>query len=88
MQLRTESLTPEYRFVLTSKQDQAAESGDAAVVTAGVLATVIVVVLRLLHASVLSTAALAVPMMLSGVIAYVYCRRRVRAERVPHVVRP
>lgn len=79
MQLRTESLHPEYRFVLTSKQDQAAESGDAALVTAGVLTVGIIVAFRLMHATLLSTALLAVPMMLSGVVTYVYCHRRMRA---------
>jgi hypothetical protein len=79
MQLRTEPLTPEYRFVLSSKLDQAAESGDAALVTAAVLTTGIIVGLRLLHVSVLITAVLAAPMMLSGIVAYVYCRRRTRA---------
>jgi hypothetical protein len=79
VQLRIEPLTPEYRFVLTAKQDQAAESGDAALVTAAVLAVAIIVALRLMHASVFSTALLAGPMMLSGVVAYGYCRRRMRA---------
>jgi hypothetical protein len=79
VQVRTESLPPEYRFVLSSKLDQAAESGDAAVVMAAVLTTGIIVAMRLLHSSVLSTAALAVPMMLSGVVTYVYCHRRMRA---------
>lgn len=79
MQVSSERLTPEYRFVLTSKQDQATESGDAAIVTAAVLATGIVVALRLLHASVFTTVLLAVPMMLSGIVAYAYCRRRVRS---------
>jgi hypothetical protein len=79
VQLQTEPLPPEYRFVLSAKQDQAGESGDAAIVTAAVLAVGIVVGLRLLHASVISTALLAVPMMASGVVAYAYCRRRIRA---------
>ena len=79
MQLRTEALTPEYRFVLSAKIDQANESGDAALLTAGVLTTGIIVGLRLLHFSVLSITVLAVPMMLSGVVAYAYCRQRARA---------
>jgi hypothetical protein len=77
--LRPEQLTPEYRFVLAAKREQAAESGDAALVTAGLLTTAIVVGLRLLHESVLFTALLAVPMMISGVVGYHYCRRRVQA---------
>ena len=81
MDIRPEAMRPEYRFVLTSKLDQAAESGDAALVTAGVLTTGIVLGLRFLHASVLVTALLAVPMMVSGVVGYLYCRRRVRAFR-------
>jgi hypothetical protein len=81
VQVSSERLTPEYRFVLTAKQDQAAESGDAAIVTAAVLATAIVVALRLLHGSVFSIVGLSVPMMLSGVVGYAYCRRRVRALR-------
>jgi hypothetical protein len=79
MELSTEALTPEYRFVLSAKADQAVESGDAALLTAGVLTTAIIVGSRLLHVSVISTALLAVPMMLSGVVAYAYCRKRTRA---------
>jgi hypothetical protein len=79
--LRPEVMSPEYRFVLTSKLDQAAESGDAALVTSGVLTTGIVLGLRFLHAAVLSTVLLAVPMMVSGIVAYIYCRRRARAFR-------
>lgn len=78
MQLHTEALTPEYRFVLTNKVDQAGESGEAALLTAGVLSTAIVVALRLLGESLLVMAVLAVPMLVSGVVAYAYCRRRVR----------
>ena len=33
MDLRPDVMTPEYRFVLASKLDQAAESGDAALVS-------------------------------------------------------
>ena len=79
MQVRTEPLTPEYRFVLASKLDQAGESGDAALLTAAVLTTGIIVGFRLLHMSLVSTTALATPMMLSGVVAYLYCRRRMRS---------
>ncbi len=81
MDLRPEVMRPEYRFVLSSKLDQAAESGDAALVTAGVLTTGIVLGLRFLHQSVLVTALLAVPMMASGIVGYLYCRRRVQAFR-------
>jgi hypothetical protein len=77
--LRPEPLTPEYRFVLASKLEQASESGDAALVTAGVLATGIVVGLRLLHASVLAILVLTVPMLISGVVGYLYSRRRSQA---------
>jgi hypothetical protein len=79
VQVWSERLNPEYRFVLASKQEQAAESGDAAILTAAVLATGIVVALRLVHASVFTTVLLAVPMMLSGVVAYAYCKRRIRS---------
>jgi hypothetical protein len=81
MQLRTEPLTPEYRFVLTSKLGQASESGDAALLTAAVLATALVVGLRLLDARVVTIAVLAVPMVLSGALGYLYCRRRMQALR-------
>ncbi|HSP39343.1 MAG TPA: hypothetical protein VLR26_16495 [Frankiaceae bacterium] len=79
MQLRTEPLLPEYRFVLTSKLDQAGESGDAALLTAAVLTTGMIVGLRLIHASVPSIVVLAVPMMLSGFVTYLHCRRRMRS---------
>lgn len=82
MNVRPEAMSPEYRFVLASKLDQAGESGDAALVTAGVLTTGIVIGLHFLHASVLITALLAVPMMISGVVGYLHCRRRVRAFRM------
>jgi hypothetical protein len=81
VELQSQPLPPEYRFVLSSKLEQAAESGDAALVTAGLLTTGMIVGLRLMHASVPATVALALPMMLSGVVGYLYCRRRARALR-------
>lgn len=81
MDVRQEPLTPEYRFVLAAKADQAAESADAALLTAGVLTTGIVVGLRLLEASVLAMIVLGVPMMISGVVGYLYCNRRKQAFR-------
>src|ERR1700712_2900593 len=81
MNLRPEVMTPEYRFVLRSKLDQAGESGDAALVTAGVLTTGMVLELYFLRASWLITGVLAAPMMISGGVGYLYCRRRVRACR-------
>jgi len=74
-------MKPEYRYVLQSKLDQAAESGDAALVTSGVLTTGIVLGLRFLHATLVSTVLLAVPMLISGVVGYLYCRRRMQAFR-------
>jgi hypothetical protein len=82
MQLRTEPLTPEYRFVLTSKHGQAAESGDAALLTAAVLATALVVALRLMDVRVVTMVVLTLPMVVSGAVGYAYCRRRMRALRV------
>ncbi len=78
MQLRTESLTPEYRFVLRAKLDQADESGDAALLTAGVLGAAMVVALKLLGKPVSLMVVLGVPMLVSGILAYAHCHRRMR----------
>lgn len=78
MQLPTEPLSPEYRFVLQAKLGQADESGDAALMTAGVLATAMVVALKLLGEPVGLMILLGIPMLVSGVVTYGWCHRRMR----------
>jgi len=72
-------MTGRQRALLVTKAEQAGESADAALLTAAVLVVGIIVGLRLMHASVLATVLLAVPMLASGLVAYAYCRRRRRA---------
>src|SRR3954452_23586734 len=74
MDLRSQSLTARQRELLSTKAEQATESGDAALTTAGILAAAVVVGFRLLHESVAATVLLAVPMLASGIIAYLSCR--------------